>query len=332
MFRTPDRALTIIAATLLLSTPLSARAQRAPIVSPMHPIAHPVFRVQQRSAAEQMSRLRALPNGPAILSAAEQRGIIIINSRSNKPSGSSTPPVSMRSGHLAQSPNSGSGGSGSGVHGSHPVGSASSGTSNNGHTALPAGSSGGSSSSGNTIVPLATSQVVSPASSMSARWQGGSATLMVQGVVQPDRSVLMVPMPPASGGASAGGGSSVSAQLAAMINEFYFGTPPGTPQPNVWLDVNVNATGWYVVDFAVYTPQVTTPAGMPYTLHALEIKVNGAHNVTCDDKVLTAGAKNGMSSCMALVQLQGGKTNQITLVDSGLPLVFVNAAISSATP
>jgi Cobalamin biosynthesis protein CobN and related Mg-chelatases len=327
MSRTHHRALAISAAALLVSAPLSARAQRAPLVSPMHPIAHPVFRVQQRSAAEQMSQLRALPNGPVILLAAEQRGIIIINSRSNTPSGSSTPAVAMRSGHLAQSPSSGSGGSGSGVHGSQPVGSTSSGTSNNGHTALPAssGSSGGSSSSGNTLVPLPTSQVVGPSSSMSAHWQGGTATLMVQGLVQPDRSVVITPMttPPS------GGGSTVD-QASAAVSQFFFGTPPGTPQPNAWLDVTVNSTGWYVVEFAVYAPKVTI-SGLPSyaTLHLLQIKAPGTQTVTCDDKVL-AVTKNGLSSCMALVQLQAGKTTQITLINSGLPTMFVNASISSA--
>lgn len=330
MSRTHLHALTVFAAALLLAVPMSADAQRAPLVRPTHPIAHPVFRVQRRSAAEQMTRLRALPNGPAILSAAERRGIII-NSRSNTPSGSSAPPMATRSAHLAQSPTSGSGGSGGTVHGSSPVGSGSSGSGNNGHTAMPASpGSSGSNGTGNRLVPLATEQVVSPGGSMSAHWQGGSATLMVQGVIQPDHSVLMVPMPPSSGGAAASGGSSLSAQAVGLLDQAYFGTPPGTPQPNVWLDVNVNTPGWYVVDFAVYTPTVTVPGPSYMTLHALEIEVDGAHSVTCDDHVLTASAKNGMSSCMALVQLHAGTTNQITLVNGGAPTVFVSASISSA--
>jgi hypothetical protein len=181
------------------------------------------------------------------------------------------------------------------------------------------------SSSGNTLVPLATSQVVSPGSSMSAHWQGGSATLAVQGLVQPDRSVVMTPMmtPPS-------GGASIADQASAAVSQFLFGTPPGTPQPNAWLDVTVNSTGWYVVEFAVYTPKVTIPGLPSYaTLHLLQIKAPGTQTVACDDKVL-AVTKNGLSSCMALVQLQAGKTTQITLINSGLPTMFVNASISSA--
>lgn len=327
MSRTIQQAMTVGAAALFLVAPMSARAQRASVVGPTKPIEHPAFRVQQSTAAEQMTRLRALPNGAALVSAANARGLATINGRSSGTSGSGSPPISLRSGHTAQSPSSGSGGSGSGVHGSQPVGSTSSGTSNNGHTALPAssGSSGGSSSSGNTLVPLPTSQVVGPSSSMSARWQGGTATLMVQGLVQPDRSVVMTPMttPPS------GGGSTVD-QASAAVSQFFFGTPPGTPQPNAWLDVTVNSTGWYVVEFAVYAPKVTIPGLPSYaTLHLLQIKAPGTQTVTCDDKVL-AITKNGLSSCMALVQLPAGKTTQITLINSGLPTMFVNASISSA--
>src|SRR5690348_11910492 len=131
MSRTIQQALTVGAAALLLVGPVSARAQRASVVSPTKPIEHPAFRVQQTTAVEQMTRLRSLPNGAALLSATNARGLTTINGQSSGTSGSGSPPISLRSGHTAHSPTSGSSGSGGTVHGSQPVGSTSSGTNNN---------------------------------------------------------------------------------------------------------------------------------------------------------------------------------------------------------